>query len=462
MKEENSFDVVVAPSFMDFAVDSDSYGSNTSEIFDDEDYINTIDITIGKQKFSYYPYGADNELPYKLMHRVNKNMILSQDMMFNVLTCYGQGLQYMDVETKEPTTDAKIRKFMLANSMRRFFLEQITDMKYHFFTVAVIILNRKGSRIVSVRHKEACYCRITKKNGLRSQYVLYGDFKQRNTPDKVEAIPLLDEINPVGDLLSRMGLCECPWTGKMLKRATERKFAVICRFPTPGNPVYPAPYWTSVLRDCWADIYHLIGIGKRAKLKNYTSVKYHVEIHDDYWDRLCDAENISDDKERAARIDQEKENIKNFLTGVHNSGKVWISGYFVDPNGKENNMVKINLVDKEKAGGDWAEDIQEASNIQCFATGVHPNLVGATPGKSQMNNSGSDKRELFTLKQAIEKAFHDMLMTVHDVIINYNGWEDKVYVDIPMITLTTLDKHEDAETVTNNTNGNGNNNNTEE
>lgn len=47
--------------------------------------------------------------------------------------------------------------------------------------------------------------------------------------------------------------------------------------------------------------------------------------------------------------------------------------------------------------------MSEASNALCFAHGVHPNLVGATPGKSQMNNSGSDKRELFTLKQALEK-----------------------------------------------------------
>lgn len=76
----------------------------------------------------------------------------------------------------------------------------------------------------------------------------------------------------------------------------------------------------------------------------------------------------------------------------------------------------------------------------------------ATPGKSQSNNSGSDKRELFTLKQSIEKAFHDLMETVHWVIIYFNHWEEKVYPDVPLIMLTTLDENKDAKKVSNNPN----------
>ena len=80
----------------------------------------------------------------------------------------------------------------------------------------------------------------------------------------------------------------------------------------------------------------------------------------------------------------------------------------------------------------------------CYAFNIHPNLVGATPGKSQTNNSGSDKRELFTLKQSLEVAPHDLLCNVHNVVIEYNGWSEKVYPDVPLIMLTTLDKKNDA------------------
>ena len=117
----------------------------------------------------------------------------------------------------------------------------------------------------------------------------------------------------------------------------------------------------------------------------------------------------------------------------------------------------INLNQGKKEGGDWADDMQEAANTLCFAFGVHPNLIGATPGKSQMNNSGSDKRELFTMKQALEKPFHDVMMKPYHVILHYNGWSKNVTVDVPMLMLTTLDENKDAEKVTNNNEGNGNN-----
>lgn len=144
------------------------------------------------------------------------------------------------------------------------------------------------------------------------------------------------------------------------------------------------------------------------------------------------------------RIKKEKENIKNFVSGIENSGKVWITGYYIDPNGREVRMVRINVVETGKEGGDWSEDIQEASNITCYGDNIHPNLVGATPGKGQSNNSGSDKRELFTLKQALEIPFHDLMNIPHNIVIEYNGWSEKVYPDVPMVLLTTLDQNTDA------------------
>ena len=132
------------------------------------------------------------------------------------------------------------------------------------------------------------------------------------------------------------------------------------------------------------------------------------------------------------------------MTGIHNSGKVWITGYYVDAYGHEQHMVKVTVVDSGKEGGDWAEDTQEASNMLCYGTNIHPNLVGATPGKSQSNNSGSDKRELFTLKQSLETAFRDMLLKVHELIVWFNGWQDKVTPSVPIVLLTTLDKKTDA------------------
>ena len=80
----------------------------------------------------------------------------------------------------------------------------------------------------------------------------------------------------------------------------------------------------------------------------------------------------------------------------------------------------------------------------CYADNIHPSLIGATPGKSNNSFSGSVQRELFTMKQALEKPYHDILLEPLHVIKEYNQWGDFTY-DVPVITLTTLDKGKDAE-----------------
>lgn len=92
----------------------------------------------------------------------------------------------------------------------------------------------------------------------------------------------------------------------------------------------------------------------------------------------------------------------------------------------------------------------------CFTMRVHSNLVGSVSGKSQTNNSGSDKRELYTIAQALQKPYHDLLFSVHRLIIRFNKWQN-VTPDCPFIQLTTLDENKDAKQVSlNKSKDNGN------
>ena len=429
--------------------------------FDEE--LNTVPITIGGQNYEYVPYGDDDQLPFKVMERIGENMVTSQCQLFNVQACYGQGVRFIDRDTREDTQDADIRRFCLRNSLHELFLEQATDMKFFFTTFTKVILSRDHSQIVQLRHKETCYCRFARKAGTkRFDYVLYGDWRDgAPDPKDIEVLPLLDFYDPLGDLLVRMGREPDPLTGENRKAPKDGKdctFAIVCRMATPGRQVYSRPYYFSAFRDSWFDIYELIGIGKRFMIQNTSAPRLQIEVHDDYWDTVCDHEGIVDEDGRKERIKQEKQNIIDFVCGPKNAGKALISGYYVDPSGKEHPMVRvINLNQGKKEGGDWADDMQEAANTLCFAFGVHPNLIGATPGKSQMNNSGSDKRELFTMKQALEKPFHDVMMKPYHVVLHYNGWSEKVTVDVPMLLLTTLDENKDAKEVTINSNDDGNN-----
>lgn len=458
-EKENNIDITFATmgAVLDYQPSSPTSGfTESSAIFDDDGTTPTIAVKIKGKEYIYIPFGCDNKLPFELIKNIGESSVMAQNKLFNVLTCYGMGFQYNDIETKLPTKDKDVNLFRMHNSLSRFFLEQITDMKYFFFCVSAIILNKKGDKIVGIRHKEACYCRFTQSENGRSKYVLYANWRNAEAPENIEVLPLLDELDPLGDLQQRMSLDRQDGQTKSRQTAepacNDRVFAIVTRFPTPGSQYYPVPYYSAIFRDKWYDISRLIAIGKMAKLKNHAAIPYLVEIHNDYWRGIFKEEHITSVEEQKKRKAAEKEKIRSFISGIENSGKLWIAGYYTTPDGHEVKMVRITRIDTSKDGGDYSDDIAESNNMQCYADNIHPNLVGATPGKSQTNNSGSDKRELFTLKQSIEKAFHDLMETVHWVVIYFNHWEEKVYPDVPLIMLTTLDENKDAKKVSNNPN----------
>lgn len=422
--------------FYDYAEDGVAFG---------EDVQPTVLPIPGTDSDSFIAWGADNRQPYHMMRLIGQDEVMSGNKLFNVLTCYGAGLRYERCDGGPSDAGSAACVFFRRNALGKFFLEQVTDMKYFYFAVCVVYLNMDGTQIVRLRHREAAYCRFAKADSRgHIPYVYFGDFDRGGvTGSTVERVRLLDEVDPLGDLMVLLGR-ERGSDGRLRVRTRERKFAVVCKFPTVGNRYYPQPYYTSLFRGNWYEIKRLIGLGKRVKLRNHCGLRYLVEINDEYWKRLYQSERLTDDVSKARRQIAAKEEITRFLSGIENSGKALYSGFYKNPAGEEVSMIRITNVDTHSEGGDWASDLEEASNVLCFVDNVHPNLVGASPGKGGQNNSGSDKRELFTLKQSLETAFKDVLRTPHDLVLGFNGWDDYEVV-APLITLTTLDQHKDAQ-----------------
>lgn len=424
----------------------------TTDVFDSltSSRVTTRPVPGGREKETYVPWGADDLLPYEIARLLGDDEVTAQNKLFNVLTCYGAGVRFKDFATNQPTTSPEVKRWASRQLLPSFFLELATDMKYYYFGIVVIILSRDGKKITKIRHKEACHCRFAPadKRG-RLHTVYYADWEWGTPrPDEVERIPLLDPSDPVGDLLQRMGR-EPDRDGKRRGRNEidkDRKFAVLVKFPTAGSRYYPVPYYSAIFRGGSYDEKRMISAGKRAKLRHHASVKYQIEIEAGYFERVLAEMRITDPKKREEYIKAHKQKIRDFITKTENAGKTFFSTYYVNPDGREvHDIVVKNLEAGNKEGGDWGDDINVAANTLCYADNVHPNLVGATPGKSQSNNSGSDKRELFTMKQALETAFHDIMLLPLQLVCEYNGWDVEPTVD--MIMLTTLDEHTDAKTV---------------
>lgn len=411
--------------------------TDSSKVFKDDIDISPVSLTDGTQ---YMPWGGDNLMPYHILDMIEKDETLSTCQMFNAEVCYGSGLVYNTASCAAKVRE-EVEDFLLANSLPSYFLGVCQDFKHFGWCVSVIILDNEGKRIVALHRKEVCYCRFSPADDKgRIEYVLYANWnKSIASVKEVEKIPLLSLHSPWLDLQERMK-----------KKNAARKFAVVCRVPTPDSTYYPIPYYAALFRGKWYNIKQLIGMAKEAKLKNSAPLKYHIEVSQRYWEGIFKRERITDLKKQQERVVKEKQQIIDFLTGAENSGKALFSTFYITPNGEEQHDVRISRIDDTKEGGDWSTDIQEAVNMVCFTMRVHSNLVGSVPGKSQSNNSGSDKRELYTIAQALQKPYHDLLFTVHRIIMKFNEWKN-AYPECPFIQLTTLDENRDAKTVSTDT-----------
>lgn len=419
-------------------------------VFDTDDIV-PIPMPDPKDLRGYVPWGDNNLRPNEVLRLIRNDEVMSPNMLFNIQAAYANGLTYTR-KNKSEITDQEVVDFFKYNRCTKYLFEQQTDMKHFYWTVSVLILSGDGNKIVKLRHKDVLYCRLetcNPKNGAL-EHVFYGNWeKGAPKPENREDLELLDVDDPLGDLMVRMGKLEGD-DGKKKKPTATRKFAMINRIPIPGNKYYPFPYYWSLFNSGWYDVKQLIPAGKKAKFTNGIVMKFQVEINDKYWDVLFGRENITDPVKRIERMTLEKENIKSFLTGIVNAGKVWFSGFYVDPNGKEQSMVRINFINNQKEGGDWIEDTEEGASMACYATGNNPGMIGVTPGKSAGQMNGSNIRELFTMKQGLEKSVKDIILEPYFVIKHYNEWD--IEFDIPFMMLTTLDKKTDAEPTSDNQN----------
>ncbi len=425
--------------------------TKTSEVFRESRNFSTITVN-GKE---YVPWGADDMLPYNIIDLIESDETLATCQVFNSEVCYGSGLRYCTEGASKSVAD-EVEEFLLDNPLADYFLGVCQDLKHFNFAVSVIILNHDGSKIVELHRKPACYCRFApadKKTGKITK-VFFAPFRNLTPEDEIEELELLDTRSPWKDLQSRMGL-RATRDNADRKKSNVRKFAILTKVPGVDSTYYPIPHYASLFRSNWYNIKKLIGEAKLSKLKNAAPIKYVIEISQRYWDNLFLKQHVIDPKEQRKIMDAKKTEMIEFLTGVENSGAALFTGRSISLDGKgETADISIVPIDsKTKEGGDWESDIAEAVNMICFTMRVHSNLVGSVPGKSQTNNSGSDKRELYTIAQALQKPYHDLLFQVHNIIIRYNGWKN-VHPDCPFIQLTTLDEHADAKEVTAKTNSN--------
>lgn len=269
-----------------------AFHADSAAVFREDGDIAPVQLGGGLQ---YIPWGADNDMPFEILHLIESDETLSTCQIFNAEVCYGSGLLY-NTSACKGSVKREVEDFALENDLPAYFLGCCQDFKHFGFCVSVIILNADGTRIIRLLRKEACYIRFAPadRNG-DIPYILYANWRRVLAgANEVERIELLDVHAPWRDLATRLGRLASPQDGKSRVGTSTRKFAIVSRVPTPDSTYYPIPYYAALLKGKWYNIKTLIGLAKEAKLKNSAPIKYHIEISNKYWESIFKSEGITD------------------------------------------------------------------------------------------------------------------------------------------------------------------------
>lgn len=413
-----------------------------------------------KIEVKFVPWGSDNKLPINILNKIHSNVSVASNIDFNARISYGDGLMVVkkvkdpligkvSIQEVLPSEEKEVFEFLQDNNITRIFQEAGNDFTAFGEAYIELIIDRNEKpKIVKVRHKESAFSRLSEQNENTGKIDYHGYSSKwgEGTIDDVVLTPFLDRSSPLYDLKTRLGIIPDEKTGK-LKKVSDKRFILSLGLPVPGRFYYNKPYWWSIFASGWYDFACSIPKFKHALIENKMKILYEVKINDSFWAKLFKAEGIpaNDLKKQSERKKQFLDELDNFLSGKENAGKSFVSHFKYDQvKGFEQHDIIIKQIPNTHEGGEYIDDVEEASNVISYAMGVHPSLQGATPGKSKTIN-GTEARELFIIKQAITKPVRDALVQFLYICKAINGWNPDIEFVIPNIMLTTLDKNTGAE-----------------
>lgn len=347
-------------------------------------------------------------------------------------------------------TNNFLTKFQEDNNLALWLYEQASDSTYFWNWFSLLKLNigdpnkEWDPKIVELSHLEAVYTRKgLADNYGRVNYCVYSrsfaddiNNSEQAQQDYMQQT-IIDALHPNR---AAAHLREIVNKQKDFKVANRKlMYALPMSIPTPGKFYYAFPSWWSIFKSRIYN-YMLAMFMRRAMLmENSTMFKYIIHLDEEYVKYECNRRNATSDTDRQKVFNELIQSISSFIKDPKNNGKTMIS-MSTTINGQKVKWVEIETIESPMKGSDVKEDIAEIANVMLFAMGIHPQTVGAIPGKDKVA-SGTEARELNTLQQLYLFPIKLLLMTPLYVIKSFNRLDQHLYFDIPVHVLTTLDKN---------------------
>lgn len=390
-------------------------------------------------------WGENDRKPLDLCALANENPLISAAMEFKSALLYGDGAipcrRYLDGDTWRytPCYDyPEVNQFLEDNDVNATLFELALDLIVLGNAYPELVANRAHTAIAELRHKEAVFSRLEEANPATGQ-VEHHFYSTRwggaTTQTAVYATPTLPSHATVRALRCYLGLETDP-TGRHRHQPRAYSWVLPTVPPSLGHPYYARPWWESVVSSGWLRYAQEIPEFKRALLRNATQLRYHVKLHPQFWDRYFQQKGAHTDAAREAARREWYARLDAFLSDNRNAGRSFISDRAISGD-KPEDLVTIETLQAQAQGGELLTDLEETSNILAYGMGVHPSLIGASPGHNKSIN-GTEARELFIIKQALLRPLRQRLLRPLYLVKAANGWPADLHFTISNLELTAL------------------------
>jgi len=295
-----------------------------------------------------------------------------------------------------------------------------------------LVLSKDRSKIVSIASQRPEYCRYAQQQetGEIKNVLINANWDTgEQGRDKVYTtrVPMINPYNDPVDFLR--------------ERKQGYKFIYPVNDPSPGTTFYQEAEWHTAIHSGWFDVAQSVPEFKKHLFENQVTIKYMIEVSTWWWNWKYPGFDEFTTEKKQELMQKELDRFESFMSGKTNSGNSLMVTIKNDPQfTKEFSGWKITPVDNKLKDGIYIEDSQEASSHIMFALGVHPTLIGNTPGTKMGAGSGSDQRVAFNNHILMQKPHQDMILEPLEFIRDYNGWDPNIQFWFRNYFQATLDK----------------------
>ncbi len=384
-------------------------------------------------------WGENNTFPQDVISDVRKDPEIGTLLDKKARLLYSGGLIYGKItigndgaETMTPIDadkDKEIKAWLNRSNINRYLIEAAKDLYWYSNIFPEIVLTKDRKSIVQLCTQAAEECRWSKQNpksGLIETCYINADWSTISATDPLTK--KLSVIDPYYDAT------------ESIRKSKGTNFIYPISYSSPGNKYYQLADWNSIRASGWLDVSRAVPKFKKHLLETQTTIKYHIEISDQYWpQKFPDWESLGDEQ----KIEKKEAELTKFqavMSGTEKTGNNLFTAMITDVAAqKEYCLWKINVIDDKLKDGKYLEEGKEASLYKMAAVGLHPALVGTMPNNG-LGGAGSNIREAYNLHMLMIRPDQDLILEPLNVIRDYNGWDPDIQFRFRNSFMNTLDK----------------------